>query len=134
MVKKLFLEVLNRFERGRASKLFDELLGSDPNNPSSNLDNRPQLFFMRILLIILGIIVLALQYRLWFADDGLTQFFSLKKEIKTLEEKNKKIEERNTSLSREIASLKKGGDAIESRARNDLGMVKEGEVYYQVVK
>lgn len=89
---------------------------------------------MKILLFVLAIIFLALQYRLWFADDGLTQLFYLKKEIKAQQEKNKDIERHNASLTSEIDSLRKGGDAIENRARGDLGMVKQGEVFYQVVK
>ena len=89
---------------------------------------------MRILLVVLVIIVLALQYRLWFSEGGLSQVFHLKKEIKAQQEENEKLKKRNASLTSEIESLKLGGDAIENRARSDLGMVKEGEVFYQVVK
>jgi len=89
---------------------------------------------MKALLIVLAIVFLALQYHLWFADDGLLHIFQLKKEIKIQEAKNKDIEKHNASLTSEIDSLKKGGDAIETRARSDLGMIKEGEVFYQVIK
>ncbi|MBU0744654.1 MAG: septum formation initiator family protein [Gammaproteobacteria bacterium] len=89
---------------------------------------------MKPLLIVLVAAVLILQYRLWFADDGLVRVFRLKTEIQAQEEKNEEIEKHNLSLIDEIDSLKKGGGAIESRARRDLGMVKKGEVFYQVVK
>jgi len=89
---------------------------------------------MRTLLIILVVIVAFLQYRLWFADDGLVHVFRLKSEISAQKAKNDEIIKHNDSLIGEINSLKKGGGAIENRARNDLGMVKKGEVFYQVVK
>ena len=88
---------------------------------------------MRALLIILALVVIALQYRLWFADDGIIHAIRLKNAIHTQQTKNEDIIKHNASLIEEINSLKKGGDAIENRARNDLGMVKKGEVFYQVV-
>lgn len=90
--------------------------------------------YMRILLILLVTVVALLQYRLWFADDGLVRAFRLKSEISIQKAKNDDIVKHNASLIGEIVSLKKGGGAIENRARNDLGMVKKGEVFYQVVK
>jgi cell division protein FtsB len=89
---------------------------------------------MKALLIILAIVIAALQYRLWFADDGIIHAFRLRSEIRAQQAKNEDIAKHNASLIEEINSLKKGGSAIENRARNDLGMVKKGEVFYQVVK
>ena len=89
---------------------------------------------MKIILAILIAVVLALQYHLWFGDSGLVNVFRLKKNISQQQVKNDEIVKQNTALASEINSLKKGGDAIESRARSDLGMVKKGEVFYQVVR
>ena len=89
---------------------------------------------MKALLIILAIVIAALQYRLWFADDGIIHAFHLQSDIHDQQAKNEDITKHNASLIEEIKSLKKGGGAIENRARNDLGMVKKGEVFYQVVK
>jgi len=54
--------------------------------------------------------------------------------ISSLQAKNDEIVRRNVYLTNEITALKKGGAAIENRARNDLGMVKKGEIFYQVVR
>lgn len=89
---------------------------------------------MKALLIILVIVVAFLQYRLWLADDGLIHTFRLKAAIHAQQTKNEDIIKHNAVLTDEISSLKKGGEAIENRARNDLGMVKKGEVFYQVIK
>lgn len=89
---------------------------------------------MKIIVIILSIVLAILQYRFWFADDGLLKIFHLKRAISETQAKNDDIAKHNVYLSNEITVLKKGGAAIENRARNDLGMVKKGEVFYQVVK
>ena len=89
---------------------------------------------MKLLLVILILVVLALQYKLWFGSDGITDIFHLKSQIHSQEAKNRELEQHNQFLEKEIDSLRQGGEAIENRARNDLGMVKKGEVYYQVVK
>ena len=89
---------------------------------------------MKTILVILSIVFAILQYRLWFADDGLLRVFRLKHTISSLQAKNDDITKRNVHLGKEIAALKKGGAAIENRARSDLGMVKKGEVFYQVVR
>jgi cell division protein FtsB len=89
---------------------------------------------VKVILIILTVILAALQYRLWFADDGLLEIFRLKHEISDLRAKNQEINKYNEHLINEIATLKKGGVVIENKARHDLGMIKEGEVFYQVIR
>ncbi|MDR1012475.1 MAG: septum formation initiator family protein [Coxiellaceae bacterium] len=88
---------------------------------------------MKIVLAILAVVIFILQYRLWFADDGLIRIWNLNKMINVQQIENENIIKRNVALIREIKSLKAGGDAIENCARNDLGMVKKGEIFYQVV-
>ena len=89
---------------------------------------------MKIIVIILSIVLAILQYRFWFADDGLLKVFHFKRVIGEVQVKNDNLAEHNIYLASEITALKKGGAAIENRARNDLGMVKKGEIFYQVVK
>jgi cell division protein FtsB len=89
---------------------------------------------MKTILIILSIILAILQYRLWFANDGLLKAFHLKHVISEAQAKNDSFAKHNVYLASEISALKKGGDAIENRARSDLGMVKKGEIFYQVVR
>lgn len=89
---------------------------------------------MKTILVILSIVLAVLQYRLWFADDGLLKAFHSKRMISRLQMKNDEIAKHNVYLANEITALKKGGAAIENRARSDLGMVKKGEIFYQVVR
>lgn len=89
---------------------------------------------MRILAIILGLLLLVLQYDLWLSDGSLATIWRLQQEIISQENENKIISERNEALVAEVKDLKKGGAAIEERARNELGMIKKGETYIQVVE
>lgn len=88
---------------------------------------------MRIIAIILGLLFLVLQYDLWIGEGSLATVWRLQKEITTQKVENKKINNRNESLVAEVNDLKKGDAAIEERARNELGMIKKGETYIQVV-
>ena len=89
---------------------------------------------MRTTIVILLILFAGLQYRLWFSNDGLLKTWHLKHEINNLQIKNETAIKHNLNLASETGALKKGENAIENRARSDLGMVKKGEVFYQVVK
>jgi cell division protein FtsB len=88
---------------------------------------------MRIIAVILGLLFLVLQYDLWIGEGSLATVWRLEKEISTQKVENKNISERNESLVAEVNDLKKGDAAIEERARNELGMIKKGETYIQVV-
>lgn len=89
---------------------------------------------MKPLIIALIVLFAVLQYRLWFASDGFNEVFHLKHAIAEQATKNQELQQRNLSLLNEITSLKKGGSAIENRARNELGMIKKDEVFYQITK
>ena len=88
---------------------------------------------MRIIAVILGLLFLVLQYDLWIGEGSLATVWRLEKEITSQKVENTKINERNESLVAEVNDLKKGDAAIEERARNELGMIKKGETYIQVV-
>ena len=88
---------------------------------------------MKRLLLLLIILVGLLQYRLWLGENNLSQYMNLQKQIASQQESNNKLIARNQVLIAEIIDLKSGTEAIEERARNELGMVKEGETFYRVV-
>ena len=88
---------------------------------------------MRIIAVILGLLFFVLQYDLWIGEGSLRTVWHLQKEISEQKKENNKIRARNESLFAEVKDLKKGDAAIEERARNELGMIKKGEIYIQVV-
>lgn len=87
---------------------------------------------MRALYLVLTGLLIALQFELWFGDVGLPR----KTELEALaEEKTEQLEvlaERNRVLREEVFRLKANDAALEDRARYDLGMIKEDEVFYFV--
>ncbi len=89
---------------------------------------------MKVLIAVLVVLLLTLQYRLWFADGGLAEVYRLKQEIATQEERNARLRERNEALAAEVRDLKKGMEAVEARARSELGMVGEGETFFRVIE
>jgi cell division protein FtsB len=88
---------------------------------------------MKLLAAGLLILLVLLQYRLWFGDGSLREVARLQAEISTQEDQNARLRERNRTLAAEVQDLKKGTTAIEERARTDLGMVGKSETFYQVV-
>jgi cell division protein FtsB len=89
---------------------------------------------MRILIAILIILLLVLQYRLWIGKGSLAEVSNLQQEIGDLEQELVILRERNRALQAEVGDLRSGNAAIEERARSELGMIKEGEVFYQVIE
>ncbi len=88
---------------------------------------------IRWLTAILVVMLLALQYRLWVADGGVREVWQLRKQLAAQVEENRHLEERNAALAAEVEDLKSGLAEVEERARSDLGMLREGETFYQVV-
>ena len=88
---------------------------------------------MRKLLVLLLLLLVYLQYRLWFGDGSLQEVWELHREVEAQRTENLQLRERNAALEAEVRDLQQGLDAIEEHAREDLGMVKEGETFYQVV-
>jgi cell division protein FtsB len=90
---------------------------------------------MRWLALGLFLLLLLSQYRLWFADEGsMAELHRLEAEIQRRETLNATLRERNAMLEQEVMELRNGMETIEERARQDLGMIREGETYYQVVE
>jgi cell division protein FtsB len=88
---------------------------------------------MKIFAVLLALAVIALQYRLWISDDGVNEVRRLETAVQVQERENAELEARNAQLAAEVANLKQGLDAVEERARSDLGMVRANETFYQVV-
>ena len=77
--------------------------------------------------------LLFMQYQLWFMPGGLTSVWHLSHDIQKLEQKNHVLHEGNQAMLANIHQLKNGHHAIEAEARNELGMIKRHEVFYQVI-
>jgi cell division protein FtsB len=88
---------------------------------------------MRLFAAALLLAALALQYRLWLSDDGVREVHRLQDAVASQKQQNAELQERNEQLAAEVKDLKEGLDAVEERARSDLGMVGANETFYQVV-
>ncbi len=89
---------------------------------------------LRVTIAILLLAILWMQYRLWLAPDGMQDVWRLRKAVAEQREENRILRERNTSLEAEVRDLKEGLEAVEERARTELGMIEEGETFYQVIE
>jgi cell division protein FtsB len=89
---------------------------------------------MRILIAVLLVLFVWLQYRLWFGDGSLSEVVKLSSELEAQKQRLGELEERNRKLEAQVLDLQNGFDAYEERARNDLGMIKEGETFFQLVE
>ncbi len=89
---------------------------------------------MKSIVTLLIALLLVLQYHLWFGNGGLLRVWQLEQRVTQQKEENRKLDERNKALEAEVRDLKQGLDAIEERARTDIGMIKKDETFYQVVE
>ena len=87
---------------------------------------------MKILAGVLGALILAIQYPLWLGKGGWLRVWDVDRQLGTQQVKNARLETRNGALAAEVKDLKQGYDAIEERARHELGMVKNDEVFFQL--
>ena len=88
---------------------------------------------MRWLNICLLLLLIGLQCRLWIGAGSWAQVAALNRDIEQQREHNERLINRNQLLEGEVISLKTGFEAIEERARNELGMLKQGETFYLIV-
>ena len=89
---------------------------------------------VRMLIGVLVLLIILSQYRLWVGEGSYTEVKQLEALIAEQESENAKLRERNAALAAEVMDLKQGLEAIEERARNDLGMIKEGEIFVQIIE
>lgn len=89
---------------------------------------------MKWLTALLILLLLLLQYTLWFGSGGLLRVWQLNASLETQQAEIARLNERNQALEAEVRDLKQGMEAIEERARSDLGMIKKDETFFQVIE
>jgi cell division protein FtsB len=87
---------------------------------------------LRALAVIFALLILALQYPMWLGKGGWLQVRELDRQVEAAQQVNADLKIRNAALDAEVRDLKTGLEAIEERARSDLGMVKRDEVFFQL--
>ena len=88
---------------------------------------------MKILIGILILLLIGLQYKLWMGDGSLSEVVQLSRELDLQKEKLRLLQDRNKTLEAQVLDLQNGLDAFEEKARNDLGMIKQGETFIQLI-
>ena len=88
---------------------------------------------MKLLALALVMLIALLQYPLWLGKGSWLQGWEVDQQLRAQHETNQKLQSRNAGLDAEVRDLKQGFDAIEERARNELGMVKQDEMFFQIL-
>lgn len=88
---------------------------------------------MRVLLVVLVAVFLLLQFKMWFGEGGYRDVQRLAERVEQQARENEMLAQRNRELQAEVEDLRQGLQAIEERARSELGMVKDDEEFYQVI-
>lgn len=101
--------------------------GQSPGHETSDVPVKPVIAILLTLLVVL-------QYQLWLGDRGIPGVRHLEAEVALRRDDNARLEARNRLLAAEVHDLKEGLEAVEERARSDLGMIGRDETYYQLVE
>lgn len=88
---------------------------------------------LRWIALVLIALLIGLQIKLWVGDGGMRDLRAIRARVTEQQAENAKLKQRNDALHADVEDLKHGKDAIEARARSQLGLIKPGEVFYQVV-
>jgi cell division protein FtsB len=88
---------------------------------------------MKAVSLLLIALLAALQYRLWFGKNSVPQYITMQQEVSEQALQNTSLEQRNNLLKADINDLEIGLEAIEERARNELGLIKQGETFYRIL-
>lgn len=89
---------------------------------------------MRLISLSLAALLLLIQYPLWLGKGGWLRVWDLDKQVVLAQKKNDELKARNAKLNSEVLDLKEGTDAVEERARYELGMIKDGEIFIQILE
>jgi cell division protein FtsB len=89
---------------------------------------------MKPLSLVLAALVVALQYPLWIGKGSWTRVWELDRQLVESRDNNSKLKARNDALDAEVRDLKEGTEALEERARLELGMIRKDETFYQVIR
>ncbi|MGR9045553.1 MAG: cell division protein FtsB [Gammaproteobacteria bacterium] len=88
----------------------------------------------KVLITIIVLLIVHLQYRLWFGDGSIQQIWQYQTRLDELSQQVQQKKERNEALYGDVLDLRKGQEAVEERARHELGMIKENETFFQVLE
>ncbi len=89
---------------------------------------------MKLLTLVLAALIACVQYPLWLGKGSWFRVWEVDQQIKAQREKNASLQQRNHVLDAEVRDLKQGFEAIEERARSELGMVRQDEIFYQLLE
>jgi len=89
---------------------------------------------MRATTLILAVLLLLLQYPLWLGKGGWLKVWDMNRQVEAQQQVNQQTQSRNALLDAEVRDLKQGTEAIEERARSELGMIRRDEVFYQIIE
>ncbi len=90
--------------------------------------------YYQLLGVVLLVFLVFLQYRLWYGDGGMQEIRTYQQRLEVLKKEVQEKKERNEELYAEVLDLRKGQEAIEERARYELGMIRENETFFQVIE
>lgn len=88
---------------------------------------------MKFISAILIVLLCLLQYRLWLGKNSIPDYLEIQKQVAEQSKQNANLRQRNNLLMADISDLKMGIEAIEERARNELGLIKQGETFYRIL-
>jgi cell division protein FtsB len=89
---------------------------------------------MRILSIVFAALIVLLQYPLWLGKGGWLRVWEIDRQVSAQKDDNTRLRVRNDALDAEVRDLKQGYDAIEERARYELGMIRQDEIFFQIME
>ena len=89
---------------------------------------------MRLITLSLAALLLLIQYPLWLGKGGWLRVWDLDNQVAAAQKKNEELKARNAKLNSEVRDLREGTGAVEERARYELGMIKEGELFIQILE
>ncbi len=90
---------------------------------------------MKFIIIFIILFTAHLQYRLWYGNDGsIPQIKAYELRLAELKKQVEEKQQRNAALYAEVEDIRQGQDALEERARDELGMIREGETFFQVIE
>jgi cell division protein FtsB len=88
---------------------------------------------MRLITLGLAVLLVLIQYPLWLGKGSWLRVWDLDKQVEAAQKKNNELKARNAKLNSEVRDLREGTDAVEERARYELGMIKDGEIFIQIL-
>jgi len=89
---------------------------------------------MKWVIALLALLLIAVQYRLWVGEGSFAEVVTLQRQVADQQAELEAIKARNEALQAEVDSLKQDLEAVEERARSELGMIRDGEVFFQVIE